>query len=181
MVGQLGLIGVDGAGKLQCHICGRGFHNLGSHAATHNTWTDEYKAYFGLGGQSLKSDWLTDRSAKRTPRQGIPNLPLRVYKRCAICNEAIPWRRNGSRRKTCGPACLRELHSRRARKVFTTRVRWRKLCSVCGEVIERRRATRGIPRTCSDECARRATRANRQRTSIRVTKVLLQAEGTAPA
>ena len=179
-VGTLGVIDKDEDGKLLCHVCGRGFHNLGSHSNKHGTFTEEYKAYFGLAGESLKSEWLTSRSAKRNRPKDGPRPNRRVYRTCVVCGGPVPWRLN-SPRKTCSDVCLKQRQSALAtiRVARTVRLKWRKLCSVCGKVVERRRPARGIPRTCSDECARRATRANKQQPSVRITKAMLQAEGSA--
>ena len=178
-VGTLGVIDKNKDGKLLCHICGKGFHNLGSHATSHGTWTDEYKAYFGLAGQSLKSEWYIGRSVKRNRPKTGPQLHRRIPRTCEVCGGPVPWK-SGRPRKTCSDACLkqRRLAIAAIAVPMAVRPKWRKLCSVCGKVVERRRPARGIPRTCSEECARRATRANKQQPSIRITKAMLQAEGS---
>lgn len=46
---EAGRIEFDESGKVICHICGRSFKRLGSHAReSHNMTIDEYKEKFGL-------------------------------------------------------------------------------------------------------------------------------------
>ena len=47
-MGTLGQTEYRDQGLAVCHICGLGFENLGFHVYAHDTWPDEYKAYFGL-------------------------------------------------------------------------------------------------------------------------------------
>lgn len=47
--GTAGLWHVDDDGRIQCHICGQHFHDLGRHAATtHNTPAAAYRALYGF-------------------------------------------------------------------------------------------------------------------------------------
>lgn len=58
--------------KLQCHLCGKGFHNLGKHAqATHGIVADDYRREFMLHhGLGLVSNAYARRMSQR-PQNGL--------------------------------------------------------------------------------------------------------------
>jgi len=99
--GNVGVL-LEKDGKVQCHICGRWFIELGRHTSTkHKVSADEYRAYFGLAcGRALCPQSLSDIRRKNALSSGLgkgrtlPNMTseqrsLIAYKREARIETAI--------------------------------------------------------------------------------------------
>lgn len=72
--GQFGVLATDGE-KVQCHICGRWYRSLATHARlVHDLYADEYKALFGL---NVTTGLLGD--ATRALKADIARQAFREY------------------------------------------------------------------------------------------------------
>jgi predicted nucleic acid-binding Zn ribbon protein len=115
----------------------------------------------GRPGQPRPKHRLQSKLEGRGPNAGRP----RKIMMCIVCGDPVPWSwRN--KRKTCSDACYSKHNSevRKGRpfpKRYSAPPRTDKLCVVCGQPVLRRRPTRGIPKTCSEECALVARRTAR--------------------
>jgi hypothetical protein len=59
--------GLRRSGSRPLPLCGVGFENLGAHVYAHDTWPDEYRAYFGLKrGQTLFSRERHEKWSQRS-------------------------------------------------------------------------------------------------------------------
>ena len=127
------MIDKDEDGKLLCHVCGRGFHNLGSHSNKHGTFTEEYKAYFGLAGESLKKRVAHKPECEAKQAKGrseaeqacVPDMrgmwwtgaleagPLSQNMQCCLSQTTTVGHRGRCRAKDCAPGVAKVLFSMR--------------------------------------------------------------------
>lgn len=71
MHGQIGVL-LEKGGKVQCHVCGDWYVELGRHLTRHRMSADEYRAYFGLAcGRALCPAWLSEQRSKKAKGEGL--------------------------------------------------------------------------------------------------------------
>lgn len=93
--GELGVL-KESNGKVECHICGKWFIELGRHvSAKHKVSADEYRAYFGLATKrALCPKSFSKERSERAKEQGLgkhtttPKMTSEQYSLIAYKREA---------------------------------------------------------------------------------------------
>jgi hypothetical protein len=72
MYGKVGVL-LEKDDKVQCHICGNWYVELGRHSATkHKVNADQYRAYFGLAcGRALCPEWFSKKRSDKAKAEGL--------------------------------------------------------------------------------------------------------------
>lgn len=92
--GELGVL-LEKDGKVQCHICGNWYVELGRHTATkHKVNAETYRAYFGLAiGRALCPEWFSEKRRAKAKQEKLGSQATPITQLTSEQRSLLSYRR----------------------------------------------------------------------------------------